>query len=46
MIVQDKNKKQYEIVLPDGKKLRIWFIGSQLELLLDSYKIPYKRIKS
>lgn len=40
-----ENKKTYEIELPDGKKLKIWFIGPQLEVLLKAYKIPYKIVK-
>ena len=42
MIVNDKNKKMYEITLPDGKKVGFWFIGKQLELILKAYNIPYK----
>lgn len=42
MIVADKNKKVYEITLPDKKKIKLWFIGKQLELLLNAYNIPYK----
>lgn len=43
MIVNDKNKKRYEITLPDGKIMKgIWFIGPQLEKLLKAYNIPYK----
>ena len=45
MIVNDTNKKLYEITLPDGKKIKLWFIGKQLELLLKAYNIPYKIVK-
>lgn len=46
MIVNDKNKKQYEIELPDGKKVKgVWFIGKQLEVILKAYNIPYKIVK-
>jgi len=41
MIVYN-TKKFYEIELPDGKKINLWFIGKQLELLLKEYNIPYK----
>ena len=31
MIVNNKNKKQYEIELPNGKIVKgVWFIGKQL----------------
>ena len=39
------NKHEYEITLPNKKKIRLWFIGKQLELLLDDYNIPYKKVK-
>jgi len=45
MIVNDKNKKMYEIELPNGKNIKLWFIGKQLELLLNAYNIPYKVVK-
>lgn len=45
MILNDKNKKMYEIELPNGKKIKLWFIGKQLEELLKAYKIPYKIVK-
>lgn len=46
MIVNDKNKKQYEIELPDGKIVKgVWFIGKQLEVILKAYNIPYKIVK-
>lgn len=35
-------EKRYSIELPDGSKLKLWFIGSQLEKILKAYKIPYK----
>ena len=45
MIINGK-KKTYEIVLPDKKKIRLWFIGKQLEVLLKAYNIPYKEVKN
>ena len=45
MIVNDKNKKQYEIELPNGKKVKLWFLGKQLEVILKAYNIPYKIVK-
>lgn len=39
------NKVIYEIKMPDGKKIKLWFIGKQLELLLKAYNIPYKVVK-
>jgi len=45
MIVNSKNKKQYEIELPNGKIIKgVWFIGKQLEVILKAYNIPYKII--
>jgi hypothetical protein len=35
----------YEIALPNGRKLMLWFIGRQLEEILKAYNIPYKVIK-
>lgn len=43
MFIQGK-KKIYEIILPDKKKIRIWFIGKQLETLLKAYNISYKEV--
>ena len=40
-----KNRKTYEIKMPDGKKMKIWFIGPQLELLLKAYNIEYKIVR-
>ena len=45
MIVNNRNKKMYEIELPSGKKIKLWFIGKQLEELLKAYNIPYKIVK-
>lgn len=42
MIVDNKNKKVYEITLPDKKKIKLWFIGTYLETVLNAYNIPYK----
>jgi len=38
-------EKTYEIEIPDGKKIKLWFIGKQLEILLKAYNIPYKIVK-
>ncbi len=35
----------YEITLPNGRKLMLWFIGRQLEEIFKAYNIPYKVIK-
>lgn len=35
----------YEITLPNGRKLILWFIGKQLEEIFKVYNIPYKVIK-
>lgn len=39
-----QHKTTYEIYLPDNKKIRIWFMGKQLEELLKAYNIKYKVI--
>ena len=44
MVIHGK-RKTYEIILPDKKKVRIWFIGNQLEVLLKAYNIPYKEVR-
>lgn len=36
---------KYEIDLPNGKTITIWFIGEQLERILDAYGIPYRIIR-
>ena len=37
---------EYIVYLKNGKKLRFWFKGSQIEKLLKDYDIPYeKKIK-
>ena len=38
-------RKLYEIEMPDGTKLRFWFIGKQLQNVLDAYNVPYKLVK-
>ena len=35
----------YTIKLPDGKKVKLWFIGKLLETVLDAYNIPYTKGK-
>lgn len=42
MIVNEKNKITYEIELPNDKKVKLWFLGKQLEVILKAYNIPYK----
>lgn len=37
------NKNMYTITLPDGKKIKLWFIGTQLETILKAYNIPFKK---
>ena len=32
----------YIIRLKDGKKIKLWFCGSQLKRILDDYNIPYE----
>jgi hypothetical protein len=39
------NKTLYEITLPNGRKIILWFIGRQLGEILKAYNIPYKVIK-
>ena len=42
-MINIRGKEQvYEIIMPDGKKIRLWFIGKQLEELLKVYNIPFK----
>lgn len=33
----------YIITLKNGKKLKIWFSGSQLEEILKDYNVPYEK---
>lgn len=40
-----KNKKIYEITLKNGKKIKFWFIGDDLEIILKDYNIPYNKIE-
>lgn len=35
-------RRKYEIILPDGEIIKIWFIGRMLEKILDAYNIKYK----
>ncbi len=37
------NKTLYIITLKSGKKIKLWFIGAQLETLLNDYNIPYEK---
>ena len=39
------NEKMYEIIMPNGKKIKLWFIGKQLEEILKAYHIPYWIVK-
>lgn len=36
-------KYKYTITLKNGEKIKFWFIGAELEKVLDSYNIPYER---
>ena len=36
------NKKEYIVYLPDQKKIKLWFIGNQLETILKAYNIKYE----
>lgn len=33
---------EYEITLPNGEKVYVYFIGPQLKKVLDAYKVNYK----
>ena len=35
----------YKIYLPDGKTIKLWFIGKQLEELLNAYNIKYEIVE-
>ena len=37
-------KRTYEVKLPDGKKIRVWFIGDTLTKIFNAYNIKYKII--
>ena len=37
------NRIEYTVPLKDGTKLRFWFIGSQIEKILNDYNIPYTK---
>lgn len=34
---------EYIVYLKNGKKLRFWFKGSQIEKLFKDYNIPYEK---
>ena len=36
-------KPIYKITLKNGKIIKIWFVGSQLEKILNDYNIPYEK---
>ena len=38
-------RQMYEVRMPDGTKIRFWFIGKQLQNVLDAYNVPYKLVK-
>lgn len=38
-------KTIYKVFLPSGKKISFWFIGNQIEKILDAYNIPYQKGK-
>lgn len=42
--VKVRNKKEYDIIMPDGKHMRFWFCGEQFEKMLRAYNIPYRII--
>ena len=35
----------YTIKLKSGKEINLWFIGNQLEKILNDYNIPYTKKK-
>ena len=37
------NRQVYIITLKNGKKLRFWFMGTELEKVLKDYNIPYEK---
>lgn len=40
-----KDYKLYKIYLKNGKTIKFWSIGKELEKILDDYKIPYEIFK-
>ena len=35
-------KKIYIVYLPDNKKVKLWFSGKELEMILNSFNIKYE----
>lgn len=35
-------KKTYIVYLPDNKKVKLWFLGKELEMILNSFNIKYE----
>ena len=35
----------YDVTLPDGSRVRIWFTGEQIETIFKSYNVKYKKSK-
>ena len=40
-IANGKDTIMYKIEMPDGKQIKLWFIGKTLETILKAYNIPY-----
>ena len=39
----NKKKDLYEIQLPNKQKVKLWFTGKQLDMVLAAYNIPHKK---
>lgn len=40
----EMKKHEYKVTLPDGRKMLIYFIGKQLEIIFRSYGVMFEEI--
>lgn len=41
----EMKRREYIVTLKDGSKMRIYFIGNNLEKIFDSYDVQYEKVK-
>lgn len=41
----ETKRREYIVTLKDGSKMRIYFIGNNLEKIFDSYGVQYEKVK-
>lgn len=41
----EMKRREYIVTLKDGSKMRIYFIGNNLEKIFDSYAVQYEKVK-